>query len=193
MIFPVFSPLWASPFWSFVQNAGFQLPHSAVHFVWLSLYLKPSGRRYTEKKQQGLVPLSWDHSFSIQRESFPSLRILVVRGPPLPILSPWNCLGAAAQESGKKKKKPKGFPSTLANLGIPFPALDQVNKRASPRAFSVWALAPTSEFCTALGLGYRRGKKRDPHCLFGLFPYLPTTVYFSESSNSYSMHSVQML
>lgn len=47
---PIFFPSWTSTFQSFVQRAGFQLPHSAVHFPQLLLYLKPSGRRHTEKE-----------------------------------------------------------------------------------------------------------------------------------------------
>lgn len=84
------------------------------------------------------------------------------------------------------------------NLGTPFPALESI-KGPLPELSLCAPQHPLLSFALPWGQDTGGGKNREPACLFrdtlnfGLFPYLSTTGYFAESSNSYFMYSVKML
>lgn len=98
--------------------------------------------------------------------------------------------------TGPEENKETVFP-LLCPVGAPFCSLDQKEK-ASLGVLSL----PRAHFCDLHGLEFKlegmEGKKQKPNqetlfvyiWSFGLLPNLPVTIYFSESSNSYSMHSV---
>lgn len=70
-----FFPFWASHFESFVQKSEYQLSHFGLHFEWLSLHLRPSGRRHTERKIAGVGSTFLGSQFLHSERNFPSLRI----------------------------------------------------------------------------------------------------------------------
>ena len=180
-------PCWDSTFRSFVQAGEFQVRtllrtlHDCA-CIW---------GQVAGGTAMGIIShFLGNHSSSNQRQRSPSLRTLGACRLPWPTLSPLNYLGAGAQDN-RRKEKTEDFPP-LSQKKV----LCSQRKRAPPGAFSV-CLGVHRAFSLVLhtfGSRIWDLKKWEPHCLangtvnFGLLLF----AYFSESSNSYSMHAGQV-
>lgn len=157
--------------------------------------LAPSDRRTENKSWHGFTASPWSHSSAEARG-----RLFLVpqgSGPagshccrlPLP---PGD--GDPREQS---KGKRWGISPILGALGVLSRSLSQ-NYRASPGLLSVSSpCPPTVLWGSGLGRtgGESHGKLTGRFVVFciPLFPNLPATVYFSESSNSCSVQSRQVL
>lgn len=175
-IFFLSSPfLWSSQ-WSSTRGLPFLVlcPRSWVSLTplwcapsWPCLSLRPGGQRHREKEPRGLSPLS-GQSELLQSETVSLPQNCRACRLPLPILSPWNRLGAGAWENRRKKTR-EDFPP-LSHSALP-----------SEKGSLSWS------FLVHPGAhSWVSGKKWEPYWLFGdtLNSGLPPFAYYCLLSES---------
>lgn len=116
-----------------------------------------------------------------------------------------EALGAREWRKGGEKKEKRenvGLPHFLWILGDPFPAPWVRTRGLLVVLFLSMLIMLTSKFQDTLSSGWgvleeeKNGKLTAGSVVLWIlvfFPNLPPTIYFSESSNSHSKHSVQVL
>lgn len=171
------------------RNLGLYLSHSVVHFPWLCQPLGPNGKsRERENKIIRDFPLLDTMAPLIRREvSLPSEPLVTYR---LSWVGAWG--------DGKMEKIFKYFPHPFWSSQTPFSPLSPTLGGFLGLLLSTPKSASDLHTVVPLAWGYHRKNTMNSLLAWWYFkiqiciPTSPATVYFTESSNSCPIHSVQV-